>query len=140
LKQKKLTIVDDERYIIQPSVEEQRNNQVNEMTKEDASKLLEYNINDIRYKGLVPIEGIMKRPKHKTGKQIDSKWLMEISIDNRPNDIQAPNDFLPDYIINTTTTTKNMHDLLQSISPMNDTWESVKGRQEMDARFASYHI
>lgn len=131
--------MEDEKYIAKKTIEAEK--RIEEMTQKDVSRLLEFHMSEERYSQLVPIEGILERPKKNLKKQIDPKWLREISTSNRPNmnDIVTPNNFLPDYMGLATGggfggSGGSRDDVLK------DDWNSVKGREQMNARFAAYHM
>jgi hypothetical protein len=88
-----------------------------------------------RYQGLVPIEGLVEIPKKRTSKQVDARWLEEVSASNRPNihDLNAP---MPG--ISTFSYGSN-----QKMSKIpRDRWSNVRSKNQeiLQARFAAYHM
>ena len=93
---KKMKVVIDapiEKYQRTLIEKENQQKKIEEMTRDETDDALRYEVDEVRYHGLVPVAGLLAMPKKKILKQIDRKWLKEVSDErNRPNvnDLEYP--------------------------------------------------
>ena len=101
---KKMKVVIDapiEKYKRTLTEKENQQKKIEEMTRDEMDDALRYEMDEVRYHGLVPVAGLLAMPKKKMLKQIDRKWLKEVSDErNRPNvnDLEYPTASMVDVL------------------------------------------
>lgn len=68
------------------------------LTEEERNQLLNFERDEHRYRGLVPIETNLEPAPRRISKQVRAEWLREVSPENEPkiSDIALPQERMPE--------------------------------------------